>query len=308
MIKTKIAKKSTDTGASNGMNNIKGKKHEKLSDLLQEIITSPQSHFYHDHFKKHGIKSTNTRWFKNITDIPLLTWDDIAQYPFKKRLYKDGQLLVKIVYRNEVPLLVARSRSDIALENYGSIPKRPLVWFNNSHDSIEKSMWLYERNSLPLINMTNASITALLAKKYKIDGLLAGNDVLPDAVSSLQKVYSTTHIKKLSVIDTRFDLSFIKSNFSHAHLEIILGLPEVGSIATACKESLSQDTPSLVFHPDTTCIVEPKEFLIVTKLMLLPTPLIRYQTTIQSQAVPVTCKCKSTMSFVVLQHHNERLH
>ncbi|MCH7883450.1 hypothetical protein IIA95_03485 [Patescibacteria group bacterium] len=270
-------------------------KTKRLNNLLINVYSSHKSNFYRNHFKKNGFNPLNPPSIKNLEKIPILTWEDIQSCPFLKRLYKNEGLLTKIVYKNDKPLLVARTIHDIVLENYGFVCERPLVLFNNFHEGVEKSLWFYEHNILPLINEPNLDITALTACKYQIDAILCQTGILKQFLPRLQKYYNPTAIRHIGILDNVFDISFLKTHFKQARLITMLGLPEIGIIAKACPDALSNE--KITFHPDENSIVELDGNLIVTRLIDLPTPIIRYQTNLRAQKEQTKCRCEKDVSF-----------
>jgi len=280
-------------------------KYKKLNNLLGAILKSPRSNFYLDHFRKHHYNLSTIDCTGDLSRIPLLHWGDLYNCSYNKRLYKDKKLLVKIVYNANAPLLIARTLEDIAKENYGINCKRPLVLFEYLHETFEKGAWFYENNILPLPSEHDPTLTAMLAKRYLIDGILGELTALYELIPELEEYYDLSRIATLGII-TRENVNVVhlREHFPKAVFKITLGLPEVGTIAKVCPESLLEEAAShnssFIFHSDPTCVVEPGESLIVTRLIFLPTPIIRYQTGIPSQLIQKTCACDAEISFVLV--------
>ncbi len=253
----------------------------KLNTLLQEIIASPSS-FYRNHFKKNNYSYQHLEDSSDLKKIPRLNWRDIEAVPFLERLYHgaDESIFTKIIYREEKIFLWALRRKDAGREPYGVSCERPLLLFRRHHDGVEKGLWFYEHNILPLMKEPNYEIAAMTAKKYGIDAIVGETKELETFLPYLMKEYSSENIKKICIVDTQFDPNFITEHFPQAETIFKLALPETGVIAEAVvspskKEIVSFETvPSVIAE-----IIDEK--LIITKTNLLPTPLIRYETELQ---------------------------
>lgn len=232
---------------------------------VEVILNSPYSNFYKNILQGNSVQK--------LEEFPILTWENLVETPFLERLYRREGLFTKIVMRNNRTTLIGRTGTDIALESYGGYGERPLVTFVSLHESLEKSMWLLTRNILPLINDRDNDITVMTAVKYQIDSVLADMTSLKSISERLSQRYDISRIKHITVIDDHFDTSFLEDVYAHADITLTLALPECGAIATKKQESNE-------FVVDTTCTIERSQRLVVTKNILLPTPIIRYQTAI----------------------------
>lgn len=274
---------------------------QKLASILDFVIKSEESDFYRGHFAKHVSDIEVFLDFKNFEEIPILTWNDIYAFPFTKRIYTKDNLVTKVTYNSETgrPLLIGRTRVDIAKENFGKLLKRPLILFENSHEGIEKGLWCYENNILPLINPEDIRVTMLASELYHIDSIISEPkmlDVFLENTSS-EIIESVIHV---SIINSSFDHLEIKKISEEWSLSVTLALPEVGTIAHACKHELAKG--KLLFHPNKYSILEYNGVLTITKLIKLPTPIIRYQTNIKAGQVEKSCSCDVTEAFILKEN------
>lgn len=80
---------------------------------------------------------------------------------------------VKVSYRDDAPVLVARTKKDIAAAAFGDLSyERPLVFFESAQESVEKGLWLYSKNILPLVAEDNLELTCMAACRYGIDAIV----------------------------------------------------------------------------------------------------------------------------------------
>ena len=147
--------------------------------LIQEIARSKESRFYKNIwgaiYKKSGGGEFNP--------LPIITTQDIIKCKFSERSYIKNGLFVKVVYHKNIPYLIARTEENIGKENYGEIIyERPLVFFENSCESIEKGLWHYEKNILPHISEENLDITVMVAIRYEIDSVVGD-------IASIKKLF-----------------------------------------------------------------------------------------------------------------------
>jgi hypothetical protein len=223
-----------------------------------------------------------------------------AQYaavPFLARLYRTEGLLTKVAYEGEKPFLIGRHLEDIASESYGALGDRPLVAFSSTHEGLEKSLWCYTRNILPLITNDDPDITGMLAKRYEVDTLITDTATLSILLPALARHYALARFRRVSIIDHTFNLPLLKKMFPEAALSLILGLPETGSIASACPEALARG--ELSFHAAPHRTLERDNTLTFTDDRLLPTPLIRYQPGIAIRFLSPSCGCGANETFAL---------
>lgn len=273
-------------------------KKQKLQKLLYTVLTSTKSSFYRDHYNNQFTLRDAENFLEkgDIKKIPMLTWKEIQSCHFKERSYIDGQILVKIIHRYSTPFLFARSLGDIGAEDYGVIGERPLMLFEYCHEGIEKGLWIYERNILPLVREENLDITGMLVQKYRVDSILAESNMLFTFVPYLKRHYTLPAILHLTVIDHTFDAEFLRNTFSNAKLYLRLGLSETGVFGIPCIHERGRK--DILFHPEKNSIVEIQDSeLIVTRLTEFPTPIIRYKTGITARILENVCPCESKLSF-----------
>jgi hypothetical protein len=240
---------------------------ERVRTLITAIRASEQSSFYK---KKWG---TAEDFFR----LPAVSSKDFVETPLSQRRYKNEKSLVKIVHTEHGPFLSEWSFSNIGGERYGLPSSRPLVYLADPHDALEKALWCYEQGMVPALGEKNTAVTESIAAKYRIDSLICD-------VSSLRALepYLRSRAAKLqsiSILDTTFPLEELKTFAPYAEdLRLVLALPEAGAFA----EAPFSEQP--VFTPHPGCVVEEADGLVLTKLSLLATPLVRYKTGISIEA------------------------
>lgn len=267
----------------------------KLKKLLTFISESKKSDFYKKKFLNSGYIYNDFNDFEDLHKIPLLTWEEISAYPFLKRNYLSESMFIKVVHKGDESYLIGRTITDIKNEEYGIPCERPLALFKYCYEGIEKGLWFYEHNILPMINEDNLEITSMMASKYKIDGIVAEMDILKSFTTILKKRYDLNHITHIRIIDTYFDMPFMKKNFPNTNVQYTLGAPEVGGVASLCPDSDD------VFHEHKNTFAENiKGELVVTKSFKMPTPLMRYKTGIPIKVTEHLCKCRALESFLLI--------
>ncbi len=272
------------------------RKKSDLQKLLKKVSSSKESGFYRKMWT--GVYSAKKP--PDFDSLPIISVEDIIKCKFDDRIYTKDGLFVKIIYRDNVPFLLARTKKDISKEDYSEIRyERPLVTFESSHESIEKGLWHYGKNILPLMAEDNLTITLITSGRYGIDSIMGDAVSLKKLSQSGSQYFDNTKIKNVTVIDSRFDenpCNFLNGAFVNAQLQLILALPETGTLAKVCKENISG---KLVFHPVENTIIEIRndEKLVVTRLIMLPTPIIRYSTGIKIKMRDKDCSCDSKLSF-----------
>ncbi|HUY62471.1 MAG TPA: hypothetical protein VMV50_01610 [Candidatus Paceibacterota bacterium] len=227
--------------------------------------------------------------------LPPFTRAQYARAPFLTRLYRTHGLFTKVAYHEGDPFLIGRHLDDIAGESYGDPGDRPLVAFSSLHEGIEKSLWCYSKNVLPLIADGDRDITAMLAERYEIDALLTDSAELATLLPALASRFPLNRIRHVSVIGISFNVPFIVRMFPGTALTLVLDLPETGSIAVSCPTALEADRA--VFHAAPHRLIERGHDLTITDGRLLPTPLVRYRTGIGVRFLENTCACDADESF-----------
>lgn len=254
---------------------------ESMEELIATIAESDASDFYRTLWG-------DERAFKRL---PRCTPLHLVKTPLRERTYKKEKGLVKIVRRDAGAFLVERALSDIAAENYRGGGKRPLVLLSDSYDSLEKSLWYYEHETLPLIGEhANLPVSVFAAKRYRIDALMTDEAMLARFLQEAGKEYPPGQIA-LTLLGGEFSAENIVAISSRFHdLRLVLCLSETGALGSACPEGLSSGT--LVFHPEQNVFLEYEDgALVISKRELLVTPLVRYKTGIRAAEGHASCAC-----------------
>lgn len=273
------------------------KKTVELNRIIRYVSNSRESSFYKDIWRNAHLKNTEI----GFETLPVINIGNIIKCKFDDRTYIKNGLFVKIIYHENVPYLLARTKDDISKEDFGETKYgRPLVFFENSHESIEKALWLHDKNILPLVAEDNLNVVLMTAARYEIDSIVG--DAL--SVKKLLQVQSGLRhfdhgkITAVTVIDSHFGENLhvlLSESFPSAKIDMILALPETGSLGRVCQENKDG---KLVFHPvDNTVVEICGNRLVATRIILLPTPIIRYETRIETRAENKSCSCESELSF-----------
>jgi hypothetical protein len=168
--------------------------------------------------------------------------------------------------------------SDIAAEFYGDVGQRPLVYLTDPHEAIEKSVWCYDRNVVPLIGEKDSDIAMFAAEKYQIDSLITDPAAIARIRPYLEK--RDTKLRYISIIAPSFAISDLMPYRAFARaVTLVRALPETGAIESANLEKRPR------FAPCGGCLIERDGMLIVTKTRMLVTPVIRYRTGIAGDSV-----------------------
>ena len=229
------------------------------ANLVSRVHTSLESEFY------------ARRWgdAKTFETIPLISRFDFIKTPLSKRRYKNEEGLVKIVRSTSGMFLSELSISDIEKEEYGVRSARPMVYLSDTYDAMEKSLWCYEHDMVPLIGEKNAAISIVAARKYHIDSLITDAPSLRTLSPFLESM--NEKLRSISILGSAFTLSEILLYRRFAQrVRLVLALPETGAFAAA------EMSESPVFTPLPECILEYRDGLVLTKLRMLTTPIIRY--------------------------------
>lgn len=227
-----------------------------------------------DTVAKHGTDWYATRWggVHERGELPVVTRQDFLATPLSKRRYKDEKALVKIVHTPQGPFLSEWAFTDIAAEPWGTVTDRPFVYMTDPHSAVEKSMWCYEQNRVPLIGEKHPDIAAVAAKKYQIDSLIADPESVMKLLSYIQS--RSQKLRSLTLVADSFSPHELLPLRAYAEeVRLVLALPETGILGVA---ALSE---SPVFTlPDNTVAESIDGKLVFTKTTLLVTPIIRYAT------------------------------
>jgi hypothetical protein len=152
-----------------------------------------------------------------------------------------------------------------------------MVYLSDPHEAIEKSMWCYENNMLPLIGEKDPDIAMFAAEKYQIDSLITDTAALTKLLPYLQK--RAEILESISILGDVFPIETLLPYQAYARkVRLVQTLPETGAFGEAPLEL------SLRFHPLPGCKVEVDAgVLVVTKLRSLVTPVIKYRTAILAE-------------------------
>ena len=238
---------------------------KKILNTMVEEIAQHEKPFYRELW----------RGERDFLQLPLARRNYFAQSPLTDRSYKPGGF-VKIAGDGESNFLVEWNPKDIGGESFGVKSQRPGVCFVNSHEALEKALWCYEQDSVPLLAESAPLVLFRSIEKYAADSLIADEQslkVLTPYIYSRPKSY----LKAISVVGSSFATQEFESYAPFAkEVRLVLALPEVGSFAVA------QLSPVAKFVPLLGCYIEDIEGTIVlTKLHGPVTPIIRYNTGIQ---------------------------
>lgn len=233
-----------------------------LSIFVDQVRNNPSSSFYKDHWNGENA----------FARLPIVSRVDWIRTPLSKRRYKNEKGLVKIVHGEAKMFMSEWSFLDIQAESFGVVSARPLVYMQSPHEAIEKSMWCYEHNMVPLIGEKTLEVVTYAAEKYQVDSLITD-------VASLAKL--EPYLKNRSPLDSISVLgeSFVPQELMHYtkyahHTRLVLSLPETGAFAETILSS------SLVWKALPDCVLENADTVIVTKIRDLVTPIVRYKTNI----------------------------
>lgn len=266
----------------------------KLQSLLTYVMESHHSSFYR---KRLGTSLKEVTTLDGLVLLPSTSKEDISGTPLGDRMYINrGRGFMKIVDSETEPFLIKRVLAELKEEQFGCIGERPTVLFSNGHESLEKSLWCYEQNVLPVIGeSTNIPVTDFLIHRYESDSFLGDVNSLKLLVANNADIFS--HGETFNLYGSDFNISEINERISLDKVNLILSLPEVGAFAYSCPHQLKEGR--LLFHPDKNSIVELDKRLIVTKLIHMPTPIIRYVTNINSEEKNHACACEEEVSFSI---------
>lgn len=236
-----------------------GLPHEEIQKLIDVVRNSTESFFYKE------------RWGneKEFERLPAISRNDFFDIPLSQRRYKREKALVKTVRTQEGLFASEWSFADIANESYGPTGVRPLVYFADPDEAIEKAMWCYEREVLPLIGEAMPEVVRSAADFYRIDSLITDAISLEKLLPYLQeRPAPLTHI---SVVGISFDVDALLRYIPFAtDVHLVMGMPETGAFAHAHLQKEAVFT----LLPD--CYIQKEGALLLTKKSLLVTPIIRY--------------------------------
>ncbi len=234
--------------------------HE-LESLLA-LVRAHSSTFYRDRWG--SAESFNT--------LPTVSRADFINSTLPERRYKDARSLVKLVHTPAGSFLSEWAFEDIACEHYGQVGRRPMVYMSDPHETIEKSMWCYERGVVPLAAEKGPELAAFTAHAYAVDSLLTDATAV---FKLLPHIASLMPLSSITIFGDSFDVPELLALQPLARsVTLLWRYPETGALAEA---PLSL-TP--VFSAVPGVILEEQESVVATKVGVLVTPIIRYQSTL----------------------------
>lgn len=251
-------------------------------DNLKEVLTyigvnDKSSSFYKDLW---NMDSPDIENIDDLRGIPILTSHELSNVTFPERDFATAQVFLKLVSKHSTPFLIGKTIQNIADESLVIAGERPLILFEKMEEIIEWGLFCYEQNILPLAAELNDKLTAIAAGLYGIDSIICDTRSL-NAYSDLLIAHcDIDKILEIHVLDSSFEFS-LEKKFPRSSFAYNFTIPECGIIAQA-------NNPNGAWKSADTVVLESlNQTLIVSSLHKLPTPLVRYDTTISIQPVNV---------------------
>lgn len=224
-----------------------------------DSIRTNESSFYRSHWGEQTA----------FASLPPLSRKKFFDTPLSTRRYKNAAGLLKIVSAPEGQTLSEWQFEDIEAEEFGPIGMRPLVAFSAPHETVEKGLWCYGRNALPLVAEQDLELMWHVAQECNVDSVLCDIARYHELVPFLSK--KELSISTIAVVDSAFaNNELCAGEHGGASLHLTLALPETGAFASA------ECTKNPVFTAHANCIVEAGERTLLTKVRSLVTPIVRY--------------------------------
>ncbi|MEK7560767.1 MAG: hypothetical protein AAB539_02310 [Patescibacteria group bacterium] len=260
----------------------------RLYELLSQVFEHPTCDFYRRHYANSGIR-TAADATAAFDRLPALTRAHLARTPLAERLFFEERCFVKIIRSTDEPFLMRANLSALSKEQYGVRDgARALVFLADSDEAMEKSLWCYEQNILPMVcEKQIAQLAPRFAADYTIDTLLTEENMIIGFWPEFTRLLGLTALKNLVLFGSGFHFQMIHRQFLPQNPVLILSLPETGAIARICPDAFVRG--NWIFHPDANCLIEIDERIIMTKLARLATPLIRYDTGINARKAECPC-------------------
>lgn len=268
---------------------------QKIKELLKTVLAA-EPDFYRKKYLSAGLgeEKINTLDESSWNSVPILTKEEISRTPYKNRCYGEGSGLNKLIFceATDEYILLHRTLEEIRQEKFTLMGERPMVIMADVYEAIERCLYFYENKLLPLIGeFHNSAVIYATARQYEVDALFIDHSGIAAFREKLLEILPG--LKSVTVIDSAFapeDLKWpekIILNFS-------LSIPEIGSIAHACPESIKSG--NLVFHPADDVYIEPSALSVVSTYRLKACPMIRYKSALFSEKISGNCRC-GKMSF-----------
>lgn len=202
----------------------------------------------------------------------VFTRAELAALPFSQRRNGIGPSFLKVV-PGEPPFLMEWAFPELKREPYGVHSARPMVYFANAHESVEKGMWCYLNGMTRFLGEVNSEVSNAAAQKFAIDSLIADEECLMRMSPVLPMLES---LQTISILGADFDIGRIRPFAQSRRVRLVLTLPETGVIG----ESNLAQYPRFTIAPDSE-VEEIGGELILTKRGLSATPIARYATGIR---------------------------
>lgn len=259
---------------------------------LLKFIVSAEADFYRKKYSEAGI-TVSEQWLNDLTEekfkfIPVVTKKEIALAPYRSRLYEEKSGVNKLINCEEAGryFLVHRTLEEIGQDDLPFKGERPMVLLNDIYEAIERCLFFYEKNILPLIGeIYNPAVVTATARQYNVDNLFIDHASIVNFRDALLKL--NLPLKSVTVIDSAFE----KSDFDwpqNIKLNFVISLPETGRIAYACPEAIAER--KFVFHPYGDVHIEPG-LAVISSARLKACPIIRYQSYVYLEPADKICGC-----------------
>lgn len=234
--------------------------------------------FVEKELQRIGALSSNTLYpcTTNLSELPSLSWKKLSVTPLQERTCsgKTPPTHATLVEKEGIRAWILRTATSIAQEAYGiEDSERPCIAFPHRTESMEKALWFYENNILPLVSSANPILTKVHMEKYKCDSFVGSFKTLSMHTTLLP--LSITHIH---IIDSTVDVAVLKSLKGKYMVSCTLALPEFGTLGKLDMDNFSESHLSFEIHK--TAHIEWGESALATKLLPLPTPMLRYETSL----------------------------
>jgi len=238
-----------------------------IAEKVVEFVMHEEaaSSFYKDYYGTVGL---------SFESLPLLSREMLVKTPFRERIFRHGQLGVRLGKTPYGPLLFARKDLDIRDEPLHVSGSRPLVMFQSTGEHLMWGTWCKERYLLPLMSEESTRLTKNSAQIYETDTLITDTASLHTHGNDVSKVCSKT-VKEVLVVEELQNMKpALEALFPSASFAYYAVLPETGIIGSKGERENVWSVPNTIFAEKV------NGRLVVTTLIPMPTPLIRYDTEI----------------------------
>ena len=264
---------------------------KNLKKLLADVLAA-EPEFYR---KKYLNAVIDDDCIRNLDEerfktLPAATKEEIARAPYAGRLYQEGSGITKLIPCVEAgrSFLLHRTLEEIKEDDLPYEGARPMVLMSNMYEAIERCLFFYERNILPLIGeFRNPAVAVSSARQYNIDALVMDHT----AVLQYRRMLCALNLNIQSV--TVVDSTFHKDDFSGWPPEttkyFVVSFPETGRLAYSCPRAAAED--KLVLHPYPDVYIEPSALSVITSVRFKSCPMIRYRAPVYFEDVRSVCGC-----------------